>query len=784
MFNRSNALTYGGVISGSGSLTKIGGGGTLTLTGDSSYTGGTIISGGTLQLGNGGANGSIVGDVASHGVLAFDRSDSTVFGGLISGAGSVEQRGIGTTILTGANTYTRGTTISAGMLQIGNGGTAGSIVGNIVDNAALAFDRSDAVTFGGRISGAGSLNSSWDRNDNSHRRQYLPGRNHDHRRNAADWQRRDDGQHHRQHHRQCRAGVQRSNALTYAGMISGATFVNAGTLQIGNGGTAGSVTGNIVDNAALVFNRSNALTYGGVISGSGSLTKIGGRGTLTLTGDSSYTGGTIISGGTLQLGNGGASGSIIGDVASHGVLAFDRSDSTVFDGVISGAGSVEQRGSGTTILTGANTYTRGTTISAGTLQIGNGGTAGSIVGNIVDNAALAFDRSDAVTFGGRISGAGSLTQAGSGTTILTDANTYQGGTVISAGTLQIGDGGIRGSVTGNIVDNAVLMFNRSNALIYAGMISGAGSVIQAGTGTTILAGANTYTGATFVNAGMLQIGTGLAGSVTGNIVDNAALVFNRSNALTYGGVISGSGSFTKVGSGGTLTMTGDSSYTGGTIISGGTLQLGNGGASGSIIGDVASHGVLAFNRSDSTVFGGVISGAGSVEQRGIGTTILTGTNTYTRGTTISAGMLQIGNGGTAGSVAGNIVDNAALAFDRSDAVTFGGRISGAGSLIQAGIGTTILTGANTYTGGTTVDAGTLQMGARNAFSRNSAFAVASTGTLDFNSFNQTIGSLAGDGNVALGSAILTSGADNSSTTFSGVISGSGGLAKTAQARWL
>ena len=81
-----------------------------------------------------------------------------------------------------------------------------------------------------------------------------------------------------------------------------------------------------------------------------------------------------------------------------------------FGDVISGTGSLTQLGGGTLTLTGANTYTGGTTISAGTLQIGNGGTTGSIVGNLTDNTALAFDRSDAVTFGGVISGSGSLIQ--------------------------------------------------------------------------------------------------------------------------------------------------------------------------------------------------------------------------------------------------------------------------------------------------------------------------------------------------------------------------------------
>ena len=90
-------------------------------------------------------------------------------------------------------------------------------------------------------------------------------------------------------------------------------------MQLGNGGTTGSVAGNIVDNGALIFNRSDALTYGGVISGTGSLTKSG-AGTLTLTGANTYTGGTTISAGTLQLGNGGTTGSVAGNIVDNGAL--------------------------------------------------------------------------------------------------------------------------------------------------------------------------------------------------------------------------------------------------------------------------------------------------------------------------------------------------------------------------------------------------------------------------------------------------------------------------------
>ena len=179
---------------------------------------------------------------------------------------------------------------------------------------------------------------------------------------------------------------------------------------------------------------------------------------LTLTSANTYTGGTTISAGILQIGNGGTTGGIAGDIVDNASLVFNRSDDVEYDGGISGSGSLSKLGAGTLILTGNNTYAGGSTITAGTLQIGNAGNSGSITGNILDNASLVFNRSDDITYANVISGTGSMTQLGAGTLTLTGNNDYAGGTTITAGTLQIGNAGTSGSVAGDIVNNAAPCF--------------------------------------------------------------------------------------------------------------------------------------------------------------------------------------------------------------------------------------------------------------------------------------------------------------------------------------
>ena len=187
-------------------------------------------------------------------------------------------------------------------------------------------------------------------------------------------------------------------------------------------------------------------TIASVLSGASGLTKTD-LGTLVLTGANTYGGGTTIAAGTLQIGNGGTSGAILGDVANNGLLRFARSDATIFGGVISGSGGVQVQ-SGAVTFTATNSYAGPTTIAAGaTLQLGNGGTTGSITSDVANAGTFAFNGAGALAYGGAISGNGLIRQIGSGLTSLTgDSSGFSGNTQVEAGVLSV-NGRLGGTLT-------------------------------------------------------------------------------------------------------------------------------------------------------------------------------------------------------------------------------------------------------------------------------------------------------------------------------------------------
>ncbi len=729
-----NTFTVAQNLGAGGALTKIGAG-TLVLSGTNQYTGGTNINGGTLVAGSNGNLGATSGGLNLNGGTlrlssAFDNAravtlgagggtietvtGSSIFSGAISGAGALTKTGAGTMILTGADSATGPTTVAAGVLQIGNGSTTGSIVSNIANSGSVVFNRSNDLAYAGVISGGGSLTKLG-------------------------------------------AGTL---TLTGDSTYTGATTISAGTLQVGNGGTTGWLASNAVtNNGALNFNRSDNKTYSGSISGTGSVVKSG-TGTLILDGTNSYSGGTTISGGTLQVASDAKLGATTGNVTLDGgtlslagTITSGRAfsitnkngtidtgtDADTLSGVVSGAGKLTKTGSGTLVLTGANTYSGGTTISAGTLQLGSGAAAGSITGNVVNNATLAFNRSDSSTFSGVVSGSGVLKQSGTGTTILTGANTYTGNTVIERGVLQVGNGAATGAISGSVTNSGTLAFNRSDSYTYSGTITGTGSLKQIGTGTLILTGDSTYTGLTTIDSGTLQLGAGgTSGKLNSDIVNNAALIVDRSDDLSYDKKISGSGTFEKRGAG-KLTVTGNNDYAGTTTISAGTLQIGNGGGTGSINGDIVNNSKLIVDRSNNIDFTHVLSGTGTLEKQGTGSLTVSGDNSaFSGATTVSAGGLVVD--GKLGTGTVTVASGASLSGNGSEGTIGGDTTINSGGILIGAQGSTLNFGSNL----TLASGGVLNV-SYGAFDASAGTLFNVSGNLNLNNNTVNISSLGGFG---------------------------------------
>ncbi len=481
-------------------------------------------------------------------------------------------------------------------------------------------------------------------------------------------------------------------------------------------------------------------------------------------------------------------------------------------------------GDGTTATTlvvsgNSNAQFAGTFASAlnGVLQFGDGGTTGDFgaATAIVDNGQVAFNHSDTLTESLVISGSGGITQMGTGTTVLTAANTFSGNSSVTAGTLNLSNslalqnatllsggtgivfdssvsshaftlGGLAGSGNLALIDNAgtpnavaLSVGNANTSPTYSGILSGAGSLTKIGSGTFTLSGANTYTGATTITAGALAVngstaagsavsvgtagtlaGSGTIGGATtttgGAIVNLTGGTINNTLTATGGnwngtGTVSGqvtqqtSGIFT-IGSAANLIATTGVNLTGGAIAGTGTLT-----------------GSLNDTSATNSTFAGVIAGNGNTVTVNNGATNLTlsGANTYTGATTVTAGTLTL-NGSTAAGSAVSVASGGTLAGTgtvNGNASVAGGTLNMTGGHMGGTLGTTGATtvnGSETVTGLTTASSGTLTIGA-------AANLTAAGGV------NVTGGSFAGTGTIT-GSVNDTSAA---ASTYAGVIAGSG-----------
>ncbi|HGE8204555.1 TPA: autotransporter-associated beta strand repeat-containing protein, partial [Salmonella enterica] len=763
--------------------------GTLILNGAMTAKGATVDSGTTLQIGNGGTLGAFNGDIVDNGTLTFNRSDAAAYGSVISGSGNVVKQGGGELTLSNNNSYSGGTTIAEGTLTATAGGALGS--GNIDNRAYLKLDAAsasdpfivaDLTTHSGATVeiGAGSTlqANTLTQQDGSTLTADLTATsgpairaknvNLDGTLNVAS--------------PASQEPIRSTDDLISLALIESDNAISGDFDDITINGNAMNPDAFITvvgqknvndthydlvetltwyadrDNAAIdahgTFNLADAddsFTVNTVLenvdANSGwngqSLTKTG-AGTLILNAENTYTGSTTISEGTLIATNVEALGT--GNVTDNATLEMNTGGD--FDNAISGSGQVVKSGDETLTLSGANSYTGGTTISGGTLVASNVEALGT--GDITDNATLELNAGG--DFANNIGGTGSVVKSGDKTLTLSGSNTYTGGTTISGGTLVASNVEALGS--GDVTDNATLEMNTGGD--FANNIGGTGSVVKSGDETLTLSGANSYTGGTTISGGTL-VASNVEALGTGDVTDNATLELNTGG--DFDNAISGSGQVVKSGDK-TLTLSGINSYTGGTTISGGTLVASNVDALGS--GDVTDNATLELNTGGD--FDNAIGGTGSVVKSGDKTLTLSGANSYTGGTTISGGTLVASNVEALGS--GDVTDNATLELNTGG--DFANNIGGTGSVVKSGDKTLTLSGTNSYTGGTTISGGTLVANNVEALGTGD---VTNNATLELNTGGDFDNAISGSGQVVKsGDKTLTlSGANSYSgaTTISG-----------------
>jgi autotransporter-associated beta strand protein len=433
------------------------------------------------------------------------------------------------------------------------------------------------------------------------------------------------------------------------------TIADAAAITIDSGASATTINSKLALSAATATITVNSasdkpLTLGGAVSGT-AITKTG-TGTLVLGGANTYTGLTTISDGILSAANDLALGATSGatTVTANGSLELQGNISIFGESLtLNGDGAdvgADTSGGALRNLSGSNIYNGAVTLgSASTIQ-SDAGTL-SINGGITGAFALTVEGAGNTAINGIIAtGAGTLVKNDSGTLTLANANTYTGATTINGGTVIVSNASGLGTTAG------ATTVNSGGALNISGVTVGENVTIN-GTGVS-------STGA--------LVGTGIA-TVTGTVTmaTSSSIGAGTGAVLTLGGVVSGTGmNLEKVGAGKVI-LSVDNTYTGTTTITGGTLQVGTGGTTGTIstAGAITNNGALVINRSNAFSTSQQITGSGSFEQAGTGTTTLSHiNNNYTGSTAVSNGALYTSlNGTTAvtvGETSGTLANAATL----------------------------------------------------------------------------------------------------------------------------
>jgi fibronectin-binding autotransporter adhesin len=716
------------------------------LVGDAAVFDDSAGSGHTVVSLNGTGNVDPASVTFNNNILSYTLSGANA----IEGAAVVTLNGSGSVTILNTNTYYGGTTVNAGILNIGNQFALGSAANYVLNGATFTINGGsiDNVT-GGPLT-TDNYPISWN---------------------------------------------------------GGFTFVGSNPLNLGAGGVT------LASSAAAVNISGSTLEIDGVIGdgGQGFGFTQSGAGVLLLTGSSTYLGPTVVNGGTLQIGNGG-SGASIGStsnvvLAANTLLLFDHNDSQTFPASTSGSGSMTQMG-GLLNLTNSNTYTGGTTVASGSLELSFGGPAGTLAPGatvIVDGGAfLVLNASNALGTSGSYTSltvnSGGLAFANSGYRVPLYNATMTGGTLASA--VGNGDGNGNFSLGGtlsatsdafgnpvviaatqvSLISNSVLNVTHGNAASPADLVvsstissfpSGNGLTLQ-GNGFTQFTGANTYNGGTTVLGGTLQLASGTAtlGASSGGLTVASGALLDTNGVNTLVGGLNGSGTIDNVG---------------GTFGSSPSLTVGNGNTSGTFSGTIQNT-----------------SGATSVVKVGTGTQVLSGTNSYAGGTTINAGVLNFApsalgsgpvtfGGGTLQWATGNTLDvstspgiapiasgKVADLNTNGNNVTFNSGLSGAGGLTKIGAGMLTLAAADTFSGASSITGGTLELANPLALQNSTANVSISNSLVLSGAATSavTLGGLSGSGAFNLGVAALTVGGNNATTTYSGVLGGGSAMTKT------
>lgn len=761
-FTQDTTGTYAGVLSGTGTLSKSGTG-TLMLAGANTHTGETRVTAGTLAISTGGSLAASTANLSSGttldlsaagnqslqallgagnvllgaNTLTLDGNTSSTFQGIISGTGALVKAGTGSQTLTGPNPFAGGLTVNGGTLALGPGGS-------------LIASSTITVNTGGTLDLSGGSDHSLQTLNGTGGKVDLGATTLTLQTGAYVGEIAGTG------------GLQKYGAGTLAlngvNSYTGNTQVMGGLLQIG--ADASHATARVNGNITVA----NHATLGGFGQVNGDVTvTAGGRlapgnpgGVFTVNGDLSLGASSLVE---FSLGPSGASHS----VTVNGDLRLNGSQLTVQDaggfgiglyrlfdytGLLStsGAGLVGPADLSIQYLAGSINLlnTAGTDLNfwnanglASPTQMGGGSGVWSATGASWTNAAGAVtgprQPADAFAIFGGAAGivtvdatpgtvsAKGIQFASDGYRLNGDALTLGGVSSAAFGEVRVGDGSAAAASWTATIDN-VLTGNGIN---------------KTGLGTLVLNGANAYTLATRLTLGTLSVSsdsnlgastagldfqggtlrvTGTGFQSTGRAITLGAAgggldIADAGNTFTVAQALAGDGGLAKLGAG-TLVLTGNNTYLGGTSVRAGTLQVGDGASSGSITGnaDVSAGAALAFQRGDRVVFAGNLSGAGQLRQAGMGTLVLTGQNTHTGVTTIETGTLQVGDGGTTGSIVGDIVNQGSLVFNRLDDFTYAGALSGAGATAKQGAGALLMTGdSSAYTGTTQLTAGTLQV---------------------------------------------------------------------------